>query len=329
MGFDWTYDRIEKPAMRGEPGYWAIKYWTEENPLFKANPVMMRQIERDKKTMSPEFYDQEYKAERRSATGLIYNYKLLDDQTLETDDAVRKLIPEWPNINSDREVMVGLDSGVDHPFGSAFGVVTDRGIVWCGEYLERNQAMSQHVSPISLRFGLPRFHPDKITWSANKNEANLRLEFGLKGINVTPAESKHEVGIQRVQSWLHVKQMWFVKSKVPMLLDQMKAYRFAPNVAIDGQKKKEQVFKQKDELPDAVRYAVMAFPQLPDPDKPIMTDREAARWDNMDERTRMEVQQQREFNKRDQEKHLSEDDPSYPMGDFFASADTESFGPEW
>ncbi len=144
MGFDWTYDRIEKPAMRGEPGYWAIKYWTEENPLFKANPVMMRQIERDKKTMSPEFYDQEYKAERRSATGLIYNYKLLDDQTLETDDAVRKLIPEWPNINSDREVMVGLDSGVDvaarqpHQFEVRTSALPPR-----QDHLERQQERSE------------------------------------------------------------------------------------------------------------------------------------------------------------------------------------------
>jgi hypothetical protein len=326
LGFDWTYDRIEKPAMRGEPGYWTIRYWTEENPLFKANPVMMRKIERDKKMMSPEFYAQEYKAERRSATGLVYNYKLLEEQTLDTDEAVRKVIPEWPNIDSTREIIVGLDSGVDHPFGAVFIVVTDKGLVVCGEYLERMQAMSQHLAPIMMRFGLHRFHPDKITWAANKNEANLRLEFGLKGAVVLPAEAKHEVGIQRVQSWLQTKQVWFVAGRCPMTLDQMKAYRYAENTATDGQKKKEQVFKQKDELPDGVRYAIMAWPELPDPDKPVMTPREEARWNAMDDRTRLDMERLRAYNSKQTDKDLAEDDASYPLGDFFNSKD-EDFGP--
>ncbi len=328
LGFDWTYDRIEQPAKRGEPGYWAINYWTEENPLFKANPVMMRQIERDRKTMTPEFFAQEYKAERRSATGLIYNYQLIEQQTLNTDDDVRKIIPEWPNLASTRIVLIGLDSGVDHPFGSLLAVVTDRGLVIVGEYLERNQAMSQHLAPISQRFGLARFSPDKMTWAANRNEANLRLEFGLKGVMVVPAEAKHEVGIQRVQSWLHTKQMFFVKSRCPMLIEQMKAYRFAKNESLDGQKKKEQVFKQKDELPDALRYLVMAWPELPDPDKPILTDRQQARYDAMDDATRLDIERVKAYGDKHRDKDLKEDDPNYPTGDFFNNQD-EGFGSNW
>jgi hypothetical protein len=107
MGFDWTYSRIEQLAARGEAGYWAIKYWTEENPLFRSQPTMMRKIEQDRRVMSPEFFAQEYKAERRSATGLVYDFSLLEKHTLNTDDEVRKILPEWPNINSDREVLVG------------------------------------------------------------------------------------------------------------------------------------------------------------------------------------------------------------------------------
>lgn len=323
LGFDWTYDRIEKPAMRNEPGYFAIRWWTEENPLFKSNPVMMRNIERDKKMMAPEFYAQEYKAERHSATGLVYDYKLIEAQTLNSDDDVRKLIPEWPRIDSSRTLLVGLDSGADHPFGSCKIVNTDRGLVVCGEYLERMQAVSQHLGPISARFGLAGFNPEHITWAANKNEVNLRLEFGLKNIGVVPAESKHEVGIQRMQSWLHSKQIWFVKSHCPMTIEQMRAYRYANNIATDGQKKKEQVFKQKDELPDALRYAVMAWPELPDPDKPIMTDRQAARWNALDERTKMEIEQMREYEKAQsgEDRNLPEDDAAYPIGEFFGHAE--------
>ena len=34
LGFDWTYDRMEKEASRREKGYWFAKFWTEENPLY-------------------------------------------------------------------------------------------------------------------------------------------------------------------------------------------------------------------------------------------------------------------------------------------------------
>lgn len=323
LGFDWTYDRIEKKAIKGDPGYFAIRWWTEENPMFRSSPVMMQKIERDKKSMTPAFYAQEYKAERRSATGLIYDYELLETQTLLTDDQIRVLIPEWPNLDSSRQILIGLDSGVDHPFGAVMFVVTDRGLVCVGEYLERQQAMSQHLVPISTRFGLARFNPSSITWAANKNEANLRLEFGLKGVGVVPAEAKHEVGIQRVQSWLHTKQMFFAASKCPITLEQMKAYRFAENTTLHGEKKKEAVFKQKDELPDGVRYAVMAWPELPDPDKPALTDAEAQRWNALPEDARADIERWRSYNKRAVEKDLQQHEENYPIGEFFQAPDDD------
>jgi phage terminase large subunit len=326
LGYDWTYDRIEREAQRGEPGYWAIRYWTEENPLFKSNPVMMREIERARKTMAPEFYEQEYRAERRSATGLIYDYKLIESQTLKTDDEVRKVLPEWPNIDSSRQILVGIDTGADHPFGAVMVVVTEAGLVVVGEYLERMQAVSQHLGPISMRFGMSRFNPTNVTWAANKNELNLRLEWGLKGVGVTPTEAKHEVGIQRVQSWLYAKQLFFVMSHVPKTIEQMQAYRFAENKTPDGQKKKEQVFKQKDELPDALRYLCMAFPELPDPDKVKLSDREESRWNRLDERSRMDIERMREFSKRGKDNDLAEDHPAYPVGEFFNAFDD---GVEW
>ena len=325
LGFDWTYDRIEKEASRGEPGFWFIKYWTEENPLYRKNPVMMRDLERAKRTSTPEFYAQEYRAERRIGTTLIYNYKQIEDQTLVDDKAVQAVLPEWPQIDSTRHVLVGLDSGADHPFGAVLIIITPAGLVVCGEYLERMQAISQHLAPISHRFGISRFSPDNITWAANRNEANLRLEWGLKGIVVQPAESKHEVGNQRVNSWLHTKQIWFVKSHCPRTIEQMQAYRYAPNIGSDGQKKKEQVFKLKDELPDSIRYALMAFPELPDPDKPQLSDREQARWNALDERSRYEIERVREFNKQQAGDTEFDEKTHGPIGEFWGPMETTSW----
>jgi hypothetical protein len=135
---------------------------------------------------------------------------------------------------------------------------------------------------------------DQIKWAANKNEVNLRLEFALKGVGVIQAENKHEVGIQRVQSWLYSGQLYFAHT-VPLTIEQMRAYRYAENVSVDGQKKKEGVFKQKDELPDALRYALMAWPELPKNNQIILTDAEQARWSALDERSRRSELSGRQF----------------------------------
>ena len=317
IGFDWSYEKLEKRAMLyKEPGYWFGKYHSEENPLFQANPVMMRQILRAKKTMSPEFYAQEYQAERRNATGLIYDHSLIESLILKDAEAVRKFIPEWPRINPERPRIVGLDSGADHPFGAVLIVVTELGLVVVNEYLERMKALSQHLGPIQHKFGMFQLLPN-VKWAANKNEANLRLEWALKGVGVIPAEAKHEVGIQRVQSWLYAKQIHFAYT-VPGTIEQMQAYRNADNLTTDGQKKKEKVFKQKDEYPDCVRYALMAWPELPEIEEPL-PQREQDRWASLDEASREQITQMREYNKREEEKHLTEGSEGYPIGEFFGT----------
>jgi len=316
LGFDWTYDEIEKQAtVYKEPGYWWGSYWTEENPLFKSNPEMMAAIERARKRMTPEFFAQEYKAERRNATGLIYDYSLIEKQTLLTDEAIKKFIPEWPQINPSRPRIIGLDSGADHPFGALLIVATEHGLVCVAEYLERMKALSQHLPAILTQFRVG-VSMDSIKWAANKNEANLRLEFGLKGVGVIQAENKHEIGIQRVQSWLYSKQLFFAYT-VPKTIDQMRSYRNAPNVTPDGQKKPEKVFKLKDELPDALRYALMAWPELPETTVQALTDREQSRWDNLDEISREQILQLRDYNKRQENSELGIEEENYPLGEFF------------
>jgi phage terminase large subunit len=315
LGFDWTYDEIEKRATAGEPGYWAIKYWTEENPLFKSNPVMMKKIEEKRRTASPEFFAEEYRAERRNATGSVYDYALVEKQCLLSDSAIRRFIPEWPSINPSRPRLIGLDSGADHPFGAVLIVATEFGLIVVAEYLKRMKALSQHLPQILQDFRLtPAIN--QITWAANKNEANLRLEFALKDVGVVPAENKHEVGIQRVQSWMYSGQLYFAHT-CPLTIEQMRAYRYAANLATDGQKKKEAVFKQKDELPDALRYALMAYPELPKENRIILTDAEQARWSALDERSRYEIERMREFNAQDKKKDLEPEEAGYPGGSMF------------
>jgi hypothetical protein len=323
LGFDWTYDELEKQAkVYKEPGYWWGSYWTEDNPLFKMNPTMMAEIERERKRMTPEFFAQEYRAERRNATGLIYDYSLLEKLTLADDAAVKRFIPEWPAISPSRDLVIGLDSGADHPFGAVLLVVTEFGLVAVAEYLERNKALSQHLPAICQHFRISVGSFERIKWAANKNEAQLRLEFGLAGVGVIQAENKHEVGIQRVQSWLYSEKIFFAYT-VPKTLDQMKAYRYAPNLTPQGEKKPEKVFKLKDELPDAIRYALMAWPELPEATAPTMTEREKQRWESLDATSREQITMWKDYNKRNESSNLEFGEENYPLGSFFGPDTTQ------
>ncbi len=322
LGFDWTYDKIEKRAqVYKEPGYWSCKWWTDENPLFRANPTMMREIERAKNTMTPDFYAQEYKAERRNAQLLVYDYSLIEKQCLMSDMEVKKIIPEWPNLPPSYDVLIGLDSGADHPFGAVMLVVTERGIVVVSEYLERQRALSQHLPAISGKFKLGPYN--NLRWAANKNEANLRLEWALQGVGVIPAENKQEVGIQRVQSWLYSKKLFFAYT-VPKTIEQMRAYRYADNTKPSGEKKaKEDVFKLRDELPDAIRYALMAWPSLPEVEGPVMTDQQAARWNSLPDKSRADIERMRLYNKKQEDENLEYGEENYPVGSMFGGVEQE------
>ena len=318
-GFDWTYDAFFKKAtIDHEPGYWAAQFETLDNPLFQQNPVYRAKVETARKSMPADVFAAEYQGRDVNFSGSIYG-QLVEPQILDGDEAVRKLIPEWPNLDSSRPIVIGLDSGADHPFGAVLVVPTPSGLVIVGEYLERLQAMMTHLASIQGRFGTARF--SNIKWAANKNEAQLRLEFGLRGVGVIPAENKHALGIQRVQSWLTTGQMWFVRQRCPILIEQMKAYRYADNYLGDGQKRElEQVFKKKDELPDALRYAVLAWPELPKIDTKPMTDREQKRWNALDDQSKLDIERIREYNAGALKKHLEQGDKGYPIGGFFGPA---------
>jgi hypothetical protein len=176
---------------------------------------------------------------------------------------VRELIPEWPQVASWRQIMVGIDTGADHPFGANKIVSTERGLVVVGEYLERHKSFIEHAGSMKRLAGI---NPAQVKWAINKNERQPMIELAQHGIMCMPAQNDIVAGTERVKSWLHTKQLWFVESTCPKTIKQMKAYRWDEPKTRDGQmRNKEKVFKKEDELPDCIRYALMTWPRLPQP----------------------------------------------------------------
>lgn len=315
-GFDWTYERIEKPALiEKKPGFWACKWRTIDNPFMAT--YRADEVEEARGTMPPQLFKQEYEGERENFTGSVYG-EYIDDAWLADDDAVRLYIPEWPDIHPDRRILVPLDSGSDHPFGACKMVVTEKGIVVVSDYLERQRAYSMHLASIQAQF----YPPVTAMWCANRNEAQLRTEFAAHGVGVAPAENDQAAGIQRVLSWLYTKQL---KIAYPCrrTFDQMKKLRYSPkNIGLDGQKaEKEKVFKKEDELPDCVRYGLMTWPSLPN----VVIPSDGRDLRQLDAQTRHEIERMKAYQKRSTEHELTPASKDFPLGDFYV-ADGESFG---
>lgn len=301
-GFDWVYKELYKPAEENVPGYWACHAKTAES----ANPKISEEfLAREKSQMDDTMYRQEYEADFVIFTGAVYGASI-EPQILRTPDTIRTVIPEWPNIDASRQVLVGIDTGADHPFGAVKIVSTDKGMVVVGEYLERNKFFAQHASALKRLAG-----SSTTRWGINKNEKQPMLELAQHGIFCQKAENDVVAGTERVKSWLHTKQLWFVEANCPLTIRQLQAYRWAENTSPKTEeKRKEKVYKKEDELPDCLRYALMTWPMLPK----IVEDDEPKKRDlsNLPEGMRWNIERMRKI-----DAELAKPKPDDVTGDFW------------
>jgi hypothetical protein len=284
--YDWVYEELYKKAEEGQPGFWAAHAKSADSPLFQT-PEGKEFLRRERETMNDTMFRQEYEADFVTFTGAVYG-DLISSQLLRSTEEIKRVLPEWPNISPDRMATIGLDTGADHPFGAVKLVSTERGLVVVGEYLERDRAFIEHKNDL-IRLA----QPHRVRWAINKNERQPMIELAQHGIACQPAENDQLAGIERVKSWLHNKQLWFIESQCPRTVRQFKALRWA-DPRKDGQSRGvAKVYKKEDELPDCVRYAVMTWPSLPEAPKPV-TER---RLDNFDPGTRWQIERNRRLDK--------------------------------
>lgn len=267
--FDWCWKRLWMPAQEGEPGFWATKYWTIENPRF-LDPKMRADLERDRRQMDPVFFAQEYQADFVTFTGAIYGSTLNNQIVAGTDTALlKKLFPEWPKIDSSRVAYVGIDPGADHPFAAVLLVSSEMGLVQVGEYIARNKSAVEHkrgIYAMLARWNPDRpFNPDR--WAIDRSQRQMAIELSQSPfpINCTAAENDVRAGINRTRAWVETQQLWFLADECKRTVEQLRGYRWDENINSDGSYKREQPMKVEDDLPDALRYCLMLYPEVPEP----------------------------------------------------------------
>lgn len=284
--FDWCYRQYWVKALEGVEGYWACKYRSIEAPHLDQAEVEQQRLELD-----PLFFKQEWEADFVSFTGAIYP-KVHDcivrqepDKALEDDWIRRNLFPEWPRINPDRLCIVACDPGADHPFAGVIIVACERGLVVVGEYFERNKSAGEHAT--ALRALTHRHNPsmplEPRQWGIDKSQRQMMIELAAHGLYTTPAENDVVAGIERVKSWMACGRLFLLERYCPRLCEHLSSYQWAENTDNQGGARREKVKKIDDDLPDALRYALMLWPELPkpaeaEPGRDLRTVPEGTRW---------------------------------------------------
>ena len=302
-GFDWVYDELYRPAEQSVEGFWGCRAPTSAS----ANPRITTEfLARERQQMSDEMYRQEYEADFVTFQGAVYG-DLLSTQILRKDDPrIKKILPEYPQIDPSRQVLVGIDTGADHPFGGSKLVATEFGFVCVGEYLNRHKTFAEHAQELKRLA-----NNSNVKWAINKNERQPRIELAQPqhGIVAIPAENDQVAGIERVKTWLYNKQLWFIEEWCPRTVVQMSALRYADNFAKDESKlQTERVYKKDDELPDCIRYALMTWPELP---KPVVHETKQRDLSTLPAETRHAIERMRRIEN-------VREEPETITGDFWA-----------
>lgn len=267
-GFDWAYHSFYKLAANPKhrrPGFWAVRYRTIDNPA-----IPLEEIEEARATTDELWFKQEWEGEFVSFEGAIYGHRvtpcvITEAEEQETDKSKNRLlqiIPTWPRIPREFPVLVGIDPGADHPFAAVKIVATHAGLVVVDEYRKRMTAYGDHVDQIRQW----SYGHDQITYVVDRTATQAQIELAALGIPTAAAENSVVLGIQRVQAWLKTARIFFVESRCGLLLEEMQNYRwkntYDPNETAE-EKSKESPWKVGEDLCDALRYAVMSWPELP------------------------------------------------------------------
>jgi hypothetical protein len=271
-GPDWVHESFYTPAEQGQPGFWACAFTTLDNPAIR--PEM---VARAKARMTPLMFRQEYLAEIVTFTGAIYG-DLIDACIIEgTDDQMKHYFPEWPSLDRSRPDVCGTDPGTDHPFAGLELVASPVGLVAVGEYCESQRPFAYHVAQLKL---MRRGFTGRA--AIDRSQAQAQIELNAAPNNFPTVQVSNDViaGINRVSAWMLASQPtrdlsgnapmgWLPSGLVlprrycPRLIQQLQAYRWAEPALTRTGTSRELVFKVNDDLPDALRYALQLYPELP------------------------------------------------------------------
>lgn len=260
FGLSWTFD--QQWQKRGEEVAEDV-YVAEDLSIVTAdmeeNPTLgAKEIELALAGMSDEEKVARKEGKHVALHGLIYA-----DFKKDRHVTPQRPIPE--NVN----VVVGIDPGMRHPAAVVWVYLTpdDTMVIFEAQRFSGMSAaqVCKRISEINEAYGV---HP--LYYVIDPNARNkehqtgrsLQMEYADNGIVTIAGQNAVTAGINRVRERFQ-KDTLFVQANCVEMIDELQKYRWkAPPRS--GEATREAPVKLEDDLVDALRYAVMSRPYLPD-----------------------------------------------------------------
>ncbi len=124
-------------------------------------------------------------------------------------------------------------------------------------------------------------------YGIDRSQKQAAMELTQYGIYAQGAENDVDAGIQRVYAWMKTGKLRIARDSCPKLIKCLRKYRWTEVKETERGISDPAPFKKDDDLPDALRYGVMLWPELPTPsgfvigaptgrDLSLLTDKERA-----------------------------------------------------
>jgi phage terminase large subunit len=234
---DFLYPLFLKGQDRSQDEIESWQFPTSMNPYFPKE-----EIERSKKLLSDEYFDEQYSGKFVKYSGVIY--KDFDLNVHIVDSVV---------IGKDWERYRAIDYGVSNPFVCLWFAISPSGEVYVyDEHYEAGKPISYHAERIKDKTGNVRIETTYIDPSAG-----IKLDLMYEGIVVINADNDVRAGIHRVMEYLKVdidgKSRLYICKNCHNTISEMSQYSFIGNDT-------DKPIKKEDHCCDAIRYFLMSRP---------------------------------------------------------------------
>lgn len=243
-GFNHFYDLVNAAQRSDKEDWWYSHATSYDNPFLASE-----EIDRIKEDTTEDQFAQEYMAEFKKMTGLVY--KLFDRKThVVTADK----LPDLRGCT----LGVGIDFGFTNPTAVVF-VAMDYDANWWvyDEIYKSGMTTEQTAYAIKSKMGKEHF-TYKVGDSAQAQEiANLNAYPYAMGIDpINKSKDSIESGIRLINDMLKVrdngKPKLFISENCEDLIFEFETYRYPEKKA--DKNESEQPMKENDHLLDALRY---------------------------------------------------------------------------
>lgn len=265
LGQDWTYEAIELPAKRGEPGFSFHKWNTSDNNRV---PALMKRVELARRLLPPAYFKREYEADREAFVGQIYEF----DEATMTHDAVPTNVKfvqfvgcqDWGFTAPGAHIVLGITSN-DHRQAHVWALdeIYDSSQYveewWVPEVKKRQRKYGRYET-----VGDPA-EPDNIQRFRDAGISCVRHRNNFSGSNYDEHARNIRAGIRHFATLVHQGRFHVIKRRpgakeggCPNLIEEMKHYHWDQHKTgpFGGSLIERPAPNQKEHAATAARYGV-------------------------------------------------------------------------